>query len=63
MTDDREIKKLLAHGKRRKKDSKGEAIKIILFSYQFSGRYVAKEIETLYALKKYRAMKKRYYDE
>lgn len=26
------------------------------------GQYVAKEIETLYALKKYRAMKKRYYD-
>jgi hypothetical protein len=25
------------------------------------GDYVAKEIETLYALKKYRAMKKRYY--
>lgn len=28
----------------------------------FSGDYVVKEIETLYALKKYRAMKKRYYD-
>ncbi|CAG9797802.1 unnamed protein product [Chironomus riparius] len=26
------------------------------------GEYVKKEIETLYALKKYRAMKKRYYD-
>lgn len=26
------------------------------------GDYVVKEIETLYALKKYRAMKKRYYD-
>lgn len=26
------------------------------------GEYVVKEIETLYALKKYRAMKRRYYD-
>ncbi|CAO1315528.1 unnamed protein product [Diamesa serratosioi] len=26
------------------------------------GEYVQKEIETLYTLKKYRAMKKRYYD-
>ena len=27
------------------------------------GNYVAKEIEALYMLKKYRTMKKRYYDE
>ncbi|CAD7079435.1 unnamed protein product [Hermetia illucens] len=27
------------------------------------GRYVAKEIEALYSLRKYRAMKKRYYDD
>lgn len=30
--------------------------------FLFLGEYVVKEIETLYALKKYRAMKKRYYD-
>jgi Complex 1 protein (LYR family) len=27
------------------------------------GEYVVKELEALYSLKKYRAMKKRYYDE
>ena len=27
------------------------------------GNYIVKEIEALYALRKYRAMKKRYYDE
>ena len=27
------------------------------------GKYVAKEIEALYSLKKYRTLKKRYYDE
>lgn len=32
------------------------------WSSLFPGEYVVKEIETLYALKKYRAMKKRYYD-
>lgn len=29
----------------------------------YKGEYVCKELEALYSLKKYRAMKKRYYDD
>lgn len=35
--------------------------KIIVMINQ--GKYVVKELEALYALRKYRAMKKRYYDD
>lgn len=34
----------------------------LTYCLHFLGEYVVKEIEALFALKKYRAMKKRYYD-